>query len=77
MRGQDGVSEQDAMRIVLSNLTEFEKPKSFVRVPQWKLNAYPEEISCSEDRDRPWRKGDWIIHFPVQSLVLMVRGLMR
>ena len=65
MRGQKGVSEQDAMRKVLENLNEFEKGKALVRVPQWKLNSYPEEISCRESHERPFKRGDWIIHFAV------------
>ena len=71
LRGQDRVSEQDAMRTVLENLGEFEvgKGKFFVRVPQWKLNGYPEEITCRADKDRPWKQGDWIIHFPVRKLL--------
>jgi hypothetical protein len=72
LRGQQGVSEQDAMRIVLQELGEFEegKGKYFARVPQWKFNAYPQELTCREDTDRPWKRGDWIIHFAVLYLLL-------
>lgn len=33
-------------------------------IPQYKANAYPEEIKCLEEEDRPWRAGDFLIHFP-------------
>jgi len=65
MRGVELVSEQDAMTTVLENLGEFDNQKHFVRVSQFKLNSYPKELACKEDRKRPWKVGDWIIHFAV------------
>jgi hypothetical protein len=62
----DSLSEQDVMKKLLLKDNEFEEGnKHMLKVSQWKLNSYPEEISCKEDRLRPWRVGDWIIHFPV------------
>ena len=67
-RREPRVSEQDVIRTALENLGEFgEGNKHLLVVPQFKLNAYPKEIGCHEDRERTWRKGDWIIHFPVRS----------
>jgi len=64
-------SEQDIMRVLLEENDEFgEGNKHLLRVPQYKLNSYPDEIKCIENEKGPWRKGkwepgDWIIHFPV------------
>ena len=65
MRNTPQLSEQGVMKSVLESLNEFEDSKHFVKIPQYMLNAYPEEISCLEDPERPWQTGDWIIHFPV------------
>ena len=66
MRHTKDRSEQDAMREVLEVRGEYGSGnKHFIRVPQFKMNSYPEPI-CREDHDRPWRPGDWIIHFPVR-----------
>jgi hypothetical protein len=58
-------SEQDAMRTTLESLDEFETPTHLVRVPQYKFNSYPEELSCHENRQKQWESGYWIIHFAV------------
>jgi hypothetical protein len=61
------MSEQDVMRTLLEELGEFDSEnKHLLKVPQFKLNSYPEEIRCLENRDRPWKSGDWIIHFAVR-----------
>jgi mannan polymerase II complex MNN10 subunit len=65
MRHTPEVSEQGVMKSVLESSKEFENSKHFLKIPQYMLNAYPEEIPCIEDSKRPWRSGDWIIHFPV------------
>lgn len=68
MRHTEGLSEQSAMRDVLEARGEYDNGnKHFIRVPQFKMNSYPEPI-CREDPDRPWWPGDWIIHFPVSGL---------
>ena len=76
MRNTPQLSEQGVMKSVLESLNEFEDSKHFVKVPQYMLSAYPEEISCLEDGERPWQPGDWIIHFPVSfstSIFLLTR----
>jgi mannan polymerase II complex MNN10 subunit len=66
MRNEPNKSEQDCMRTILENDGEFDKGnKHFLLVPQYKLNSYPDELGCVEDRERHWKQGDWIIHFPV------------
>ena len=35
-------------------------------IPQWRINAFPEEIKCWDERDSPkrgWEKGSFVIHF--------------
>lgn len=34
-----------------------------VRVPQFKLNAFPEEIKCYDEEKKAWEKGAFVIHF--------------
>ena len=59
------------MRVLLEEMDEFDAGnKHLLLVPQYKLNAYPEENGCVEMENGSWRKGkwepgDWIIHFPV------------
>ena len=75
-RNTSQLSEQGVMKSVLERLNEFEDSKHFVKIPQYMLSAYPEEISCHEDDGRPWQSGDWIIHFPVSvsiSIFLLTR----
>jgi mannan polymerase II complex MNN10 subunit len=33
------------------------------RVPQWKLNAFPQEIACYDDSRRVWEHGMFVLHF--------------
>ena len=32
-------------------------------IPQWKMNAYPEEIPCYDKSNRKWEPGMFVIHF--------------
>jgi mannan polymerase II complex MNN10 subunit len=66
MRRTPNKSEQDCLRDILESTDEFGAGnKHLLMVPQFKLNAYPSEITCQERQERPWKRGDWIIHFPV------------
>ena len=68
MRFTPSKSEQDCLRDLLQSTNEFGAGnKHLVIVPQHKLNIYPSEITCREKQDRPWKRGDWIIHFPVNT----------
>ncbi|KAF2270453.1 hypothetical protein CC78DRAFT_133154 [Lojkania enalia] len=53
-------SEQDAMVMILKDPTY--SAKTHV-VPQWKLNAFPEEIACFDESRQVWQPGTFIIHF--------------
>ena len=63
---EKGMSEQDILRDTLEKMGEFGSGnKHLLIVSQFKMNAYPAEIGCHENRERPWQPGDWIIHFAV------------
>ena len=61
-RSNPGYNEQDAMR----NLIKSGSPLAnhVLRIPQWKINALPQEIRCYDDSERPWEKGMFVVHFP-------------
>ena len=37
--------------------------KPVVMIPQYKINAYPEEISCYDEHKRKWEPGMFVMHF--------------
>jgi mannan polymerase II complex MNN10 subunit len=55
------LSEQDCMRDIM-----FKGSKPFsdnvLFIPQWKMNAFPEEIKCW-DMQKPWERGMFVLHF--------------
>ena len=45
---------------------ESEFADRFLVIPQWRINAFPEEIHCWDQRDEPqrgWEHGSFVIHF--------------
>lgn len=34
-----------------------------MRIPQWKINAFPEEIGCYDTHKKKWVKGMFVVHF--------------
>jgi mannan polymerase II complex MNN10 subunit len=34
-----------------------------VQVPQWKLNAFPQEIACFDKAQKVWEHGFFVLHF--------------
>ncbi|KAJ4296187.1 hypothetical protein N0V90_006231 [Kalmusia sp. IMI 367209] len=55
------MSEQDAITTLMK-----EDAKSKARttvVPQWMLNAFPEEIQCYAEPKRVWEPGFFLVHF--------------
>ncbi|KAF2187060.1 glycosyltransferase family 34 protein [Zopfia rhizophila CBS 207.26] len=54
-------SEQDSMVHLLKN--DKRTAKHALRVPQIKLNAFPEEIRCFDEEQRGWEPGTFVIHF--------------
>ncbi len=71
------LSEQDCMRDLIEadwKVTEESKAKKGKReigwaskhvrfIPQWKINAFPEEIRCWDGSERGWEPGVFTIHF--------------
>lgn len=56
------LSEQDCIRDVINKSTDKEKEQVFW-IPQWKINAFPEEIRCWDESDRGWERGVFAVHF--------------
>jgi mannan polymerase II complex MNN10 subunit len=56
----ENLSEQDAM---VKSMKEDNNKDRFLVAPQWKLNAFPEEIACYDDSHKVWEHGTFIIHF--------------
>lgn len=54
-------SEQDCVVYLLKHDPEF--ARRALKVPQTRLNAFPEEIKCFEHGSRPWQLGDFVVHF--------------
>lgn len=58
---EDHLSEQDAMaKLIETNKAQGDRT---LRVPQWKLNAFPQEIACFDEDRKVWEHGYFIIHF--------------
>lgn len=54
-------SEQDAMaRLIAADKTSANRT---IQVPQWKLNAFPQEIACFDESQQVWKPGTFVIHF--------------
>jgi mannan polymerase II complex MNN10 subunit len=34
-----------------------------MRIPQWTINAFPEEIGCYDTHKMKWAKGMFVVHF--------------
>jgi mannan polymerase II complex MNN10 subunit len=55
------MSEQDAtVHLLKDNKAIFD---TVHRVPQWKLNAFPQEIACFDESHQVWEHGTFVIHF--------------
>lgn len=37
--------------------------KHFLRIPQWKINAFPSEIGCYDESKIKWARGMLVVHF--------------
>ncbi|KAF2103037.1 hypothetical protein NA57DRAFT_52573 [Rhizodiscina lignyota] len=60
---ENQLSEQDCMRDMLFDMDPGYTEKHVRMIPQWKTNAFPEEIKCWDKDDRGWEKGTFAIHF--------------
>ncbi|KAF2636678.1 hypothetical protein P280DRAFT_472893 [Massarina eburnea CBS 473.64] len=57
----ESMSEQDAMVRLLE--TDPATAHRAIQVPQWKLNAFPDEISCFDEHEIGWKPGTFVLHF--------------
>ena len=56
-------SEQDCF-LHLIETNEHQESDHVLMIPQWKMNAFPEEIPCFDrDRGGKWERGMFVIHF--------------
>lgn len=55
------LSEQDAITKLMEQDPASKKRTAVI--PQWMINAFPDEIPCYEDPPRPWEHGFFLLHF--------------
>jgi len=56
-------SEQDCFTHLLEHNEHGEADRT-IMIAQWKMNAFPEEIPCYDQRDpKPWERGMFVVHF--------------
>jgi mannan polymerase II complex MNN10 subunit len=60
-KGENTPSEQGCMLELLDMRPEGLQNMQYI--PQWKLNAFPEEIRCYDKDQRKWEYGMLLIHF--------------
>jgi mannan polymerase II complex MNN10 subunit len=56
------LNEQDCIRDVINENANGEKEQA-VWIPQWKINAFPDEIKCWDKEERGWKRGTFAVHF--------------
>jgi mannan polymerase II complex MNN10 subunit len=54
-------SEQDCMASIIKENKHGEGDRALF-IPQWKMNAFPEEIPCFGE-GRAWERGMFVVHF--------------
>lgn len=55
------MSEQDS---IVKLLKEDKQAQASTHImPQWKLNAFPQEIACFDDSRQVWEHGTFVLHF--------------
>ncbi|KAF2806014.1 uncharacterized protein BDZ99DRAFT_394842 [Mytilinidion resinicola] len=57
----NGLNDQESMRDLLKTNDPF--VKHAVTIPQWKINAFPEEIHCFDKSEQAWERGTFVVHF--------------
>jgi mannan polymerase II complex MNN10 subunit len=55
------MSEQDATVQLLKE--DKAMADTVHKVPQWKLNAFPQEIACFDESGQVWKHGTFVLHF--------------
>ena len=53
---------QDLLNMHISS--ELKVNNRYIRIPQWKINAYPKEILCYDEKEMSWQNGMFVVHFP-------------
>lgn len=56
------LSEQDCIRDMV-NINANGEADQTLWIPQWKINAFPEEIMCWDKAGKGWEKGTFVVHF--------------
>src|SRR5437764_1048209 len=54
-------SEQDCLQKLIEENKGGEKQHVMI-IPQWKINAFPQENACYDSSKRGWQKGDFVLH---------------
>ena len=57
-----GATEQDAVKALIA-ANENNCNAHIQVVPQWKINAFPEEIHCYDEAKKSWERGMFVVHF--------------
>jgi mannan polymerase II complex MNN10 subunit len=55
------LGDQDSMQALLQSNSPL--TQHVLRIPQWKINAFPKEIGCYDMHKREWEKGMFVVHF--------------
>ncbi|KAJ6035976.1 hypothetical protein N7540_000255 [Penicillium herquei] len=55
------LGDQDAMSVLLKSIDPI--TQCALAIPQWKINAFPEEIGCYDTHKKKWEKGMFVVHF--------------
>src|SRR5690242_17016947 len=55
-------NEQDCIRDLLAANVGGVADRAYY-IPQWKINAFPQEIACFDKYKRGWQVGDFVVHF--------------
>jgi mannan polymerase II complex MNN10 subunit len=54
--------EQDCIKDVI-NINAHGEANQALWIPQWKINAFPEEIKCWDKSGKAWERGMFVVHF--------------
>lgn len=60
-RSGKALSDQDSMQAFLRS--ENRLVHHTLHIPQWTINAFPEEIGCYDKDNIEWKRGMFVVHF--------------
>ncbi|KAJ5548849.1 hypothetical protein N7513_006083 [Penicillium frequentans] len=55
------MSDQDSMDVFLKSDSPL--AQHAMHIPQWTINAFPEEIGCYDTHKKKWERGMFVVHF--------------